>query len=486
MTRARRLIVAGLALLVGLAVAGPAMAQGGVGAATVEVRVWQNVDDDRDLYVSARPAGGSWRTLGTAPLALDGAGARYRYGDIALAVPDAVVIRVWQDVAEGGRFYVGARPAGRSWQGRHSLSLADGLGASGRYRYGDITIVVSLPDGVRPALGPVIPSVTVAFEDGFPVAERAGIEARLKDEFHDVAVFFAERYGLTAPGLTILMMRPADEKRIEYANNTIRMVDNFERIVSRSSDQHGNTLTIESSDFASLWAVAHEYVHALQDQLSGGRYGPHWMVEGMAVYLHYQYHDAIGRRTYERNRQLSLATARLEESSLRSMEPGFGNDSSKYMVSFLAVERLAERAGEGALFDFYRNMKTMPSWRAAFLDSFGLNADAFYEEFAEYRAENAPAQAYLEGLVLGLDGEPVRGIHIAAVRRAPNVSRRRAPCSGVTEQEWTDPSACSLNPARPCSASPLTPARRRDSWARMVASPTTAWTRGKSLSEWRA
>ena len=142
------LVVAGLALLLGLAVAGPAMAQGGGEAASVEVRVWQNVDDERDLYLSARPAGGSWRTLGTVPLALDGltASGSYRYGDITLAVPQAVDIRIWQDVDEGWRFFLSARPAGGSWLGRFSLLPDDGLSSNGRYRYGDITLVLRLPD----------------------------------------------------------------------------------------------------------------------------------------------------------------------------------------------------------------------------------------------------------------------------------------------------------------------------------------------------
>ena len=150
-TRARTPLIAGLALLVGVAVAGPAMAQGGGSAATVEVRVWQNVDDDRDLYVSARPAGGSWRALGTVPLALDGGvsdeGA-YRYGDVALALPLPggesmnVQLRVWQNVDEGWRFSISARPAGGPWPGTRSLLPDDGLSASGRYRYGDITLAL--------------------------------------------------------------------------------------------------------------------------------------------------------------------------------------------------------------------------------------------------------------------------------------------------------------------------------------------------------
>ena len=140
-----------LALLVGLAVAGPAVVQGGAGAPTVEVRVWQNVDDDRDLYVSARPAGGSWRALGTVPLALDSGvsdeGA-YRYGDVALALPLSggasmnVQLRVWQNVDEGWRFFLSARPAGGPWPGTRALLPDDGLSASGRYRYGDITLAL--------------------------------------------------------------------------------------------------------------------------------------------------------------------------------------------------------------------------------------------------------------------------------------------------------------------------------------------------------
>ena len=334
--RVRMLIVAGLALLLGLAVAGTAMAQGGGGeAASVEVRVWQHVDDERDLYLSARPAGGSWRTLGTVPLALDGltASGSHRYGDITLALPQAVDIRIWQNVDEGWRFFLSARPAGGSWLGRFSLLPDDGLSSSGRYRYGDITLGTSLPDAGLMPPGPTIPSVTVAFEGEFPTADRVAIEARLKDEFYSTASFFAERYGLTAPGLTILMMRPTEENwsRIGYANNTIRLSENFEKIVS--SDQNRNTLTIEVGEFEFVKAVAHEYVHALQDHLSEGRYGPNWIVEGMAVYLHYQYHDAIGRRSYTRSHQLSLATARLEDVSLRSMEAYFGGNESPNMQS---------------------------------------------------------------------------------------------------------------------------------------------------------
>ena len=61
----------------------------GAATATVEVRVRQDVNDALSIYISARPEGGNWRTLGSIPLPLgDGfsSSGRYRYGHIVVAV----------------------------------------------------------------------------------------------------------------------------------------------------------------------------------------------------------------------------------------------------------------------------------------------------------------------------------------------------------------------------------------------------------------
>ncbi len=73
-----------IAALAGLAIAA---AQGAF--TSVEVRVWQDTRDDRNLYLSARYEGGSWRTLGTVPVDVSrvSASGRWRYGDIVLTVP---------------------------------------------------------------------------------------------------------------------------------------------------------------------------------------------------------------------------------------------------------------------------------------------------------------------------------------------------------------------------------------------------------------
>ena len=84
----KRTLVVVLAGVFGLALLAGADAQSGA-TANVEVRVWQRVSDANALYISARPAGGSWRTLGTIPIEMDGlSGSRaYRYGDITVRVP---------------------------------------------------------------------------------------------------------------------------------------------------------------------------------------------------------------------------------------------------------------------------------------------------------------------------------------------------------------------------------------------------------------
>ena len=87
MKSVRLILIASLAL-VGIAAIGIVAAQDS-NTANVEVRVWQSTSDAESLYISARPEGGSWRTLGTIPLDMSGLNSRetFRYGDIALAVP---------------------------------------------------------------------------------------------------------------------------------------------------------------------------------------------------------------------------------------------------------------------------------------------------------------------------------------------------------------------------------------------------------------
>ena len=82
-------IIGGLVVALAVSIGAGVLAQS-QRTANVEVRVWEDVNDPERNFISARPEGGSWRTLGTIPIPLtDGVSSsgRFRYGDITLAVP---------------------------------------------------------------------------------------------------------------------------------------------------------------------------------------------------------------------------------------------------------------------------------------------------------------------------------------------------------------------------------------------------------------
>lgn len=143
----------------------------------VELRLWQHVDDPRDIWISARPAGGRWDALGTIPFPLDTHGfslhlqSFHWFRDLTIARTE---LRVWQRHRAPELFYVracvmrcanwlkpftqtnprtarevaeawppsadGRRVYGWSPLGMIPLRLDHGQSSSGRYRYGDLTV----------------------------------------------------------------------------------------------------------------------------------------------------------------------------------------------------------------------------------------------------------------------------------------------------------------------------------------------------------
>ncbi len=168
-------LVLALAFSAGSGVAG-AQQQGidGNDTVDVDVRVWQHVRDPLRIYISARPEGVRWDTLGTIRLLLDdglSSGRAYRFGDITV---EGVEVRVWQRVTEPLRIFISARPVGGDWDvvGTIRLLLDDGHSTSGNYRYGDITVAVPLDTDGAPVVvspgGEEVPRLailTIAFRE---------------------------------------------------------------------------------------------------------------------------------------------------------------------------------------------------------------------------------------------------------------------------------------------------------------------------------
>ena len=172
--------------VVALGVAG-VMAQSG-STANVEVRVWQRVSDAERLYISARPEGGSWRTLGTIPIDMTGRSSSraYRYGDITVTVPRSgasaavVEVRVWQRVRADLSLYISARPRDGSWGTLGTIPLdMSGRSSTGTFRYGDITVRVPLSGAPPPSGSP--PAATCTFTTQFERVSAATWQVRNAD-----------------------------------------------------------------------------------------------------------------------------------------------------------------------------------------------------------------------------------------------------------------------------------------------------------------
>ncbi|MDE2752571.1 MAG: hypothetical protein OXI83_08360 [Gemmatimonadota bacterium] len=116
----------------------------------------------------------------------------------------------------------------------------------------------------------------------------------------------------------------------------------------------------------------------------GGSRGPQWLEIGTEQYTASAYRAATRRETFEGIRSMLRGLADQTEHPLPSQ---FGLvDNTAQALSFLAADWLAQRAGEPALFEYYRLLPSSDTWQDAFEGAFGITIDDFYQEFAEYRA----------------------------------------------------------------------------------------------------
>ena len=117
--------------------------------------------------------------------------------------------------------------------------------------------------------------------------------------------------------------------------------------------------------------------------------GPHWLQLATRGYAASAYRDAAGIETLDEARRARSQLARRMAEPLSSLtalpEPGAFPDEAAEALSFLAGDRLVARAGESAIFEYYRLLGSADSWQEAFEAAFGITIDDFYEEFAEYR-----------------------------------------------------------------------------------------------------
>ena len=102
-------LLLGVAILTGASIA-VAQEQSG---STVEVRVWESVDDPSLNYVSIRLGGGRWHTQALDLEEVSGSG-RFRYADLRVAPDGAepVAVRLWESVGDASVNFLSVRLGG--------------------------------------------------------------------------------------------------------------------------------------------------------------------------------------------------------------------------------------------------------------------------------------------------------------------------------------------------------------------------------------
>ena len=153
-----------------------------------------------------------------------------------------------------------------------------------------------------------------------------------------------------------------------------------------------------------------------------GRHGPAWLGLAARTYAEHTYEAVTGDVTLKEIHAREVRHVRHGTFTLESLRLWDDVISAGYQearaLAFLAGEWLAERAGEPALFDYFRQLPTSDTWQSALEAAFGMSVEDFHAEFEAYRAEVAPPFVLyrIRGVLLDPAGNPSVGAWVAANR----------------------------------------------------------------------
>ena len=242
-----------------------------------------------------------------------------------------------------------------------------------------------------PHLADDVDAPVLVFVGELPAATRTAV----REDFEGALAFFRDRLGEASGDYTLYIGADAASLR-----DVFKQIDGRESThASYCSAPRGPVVLISlqcTPDFAWLHSL-----YVLRGLAAPGvtpagypSQGPAWITEGTHPYVAELYRAArdSGEFGGVRSAQARLAAqTRLPLSSMATTE-AFRSETRAVgrALGFLAVDWLVERAGERALFDYYRRLADSPSWEDAFEAAFGIAVDDFYEQFEAYRAEVAP------------------------------------------------------------------------------------------------
>ena len=143
----------------------------------------------------------------------------------------------------------------------------------------------------------------------------------------------------------------------------------------------------------SNFVLAHEYMRIVQNE-TGSREAnlleaPLWLTHGSAEWVESIFESLHGGRAYATSQAINRRAALIARETYALHDPSMCADCAPhfaaYTMGFVAVERLAELAGEEAIFAFWPRLKQAyeagEGFEEAFEATFGLSLARFYATF---------------------------------------------------------------------------------------------------------
>ena len=294
--------------------------------------------------------------------------------------------------------YYRLRQSSVSW--RAAFEAAFGIAVDDFYaEFGEYR--AELTAGRLPHLADDVDAPILVFEGEIP----PDTAARIRAEFESVQVFFRERLGGGPADYTVFVV--ADWPAAVSVHLRVSGV-----VGDPNCGSLGVHLSVHvlSCDPSVVTDIAWQHFIVVRDRLAPtaslppapeGYWprGASWLQTGIARYVEAATLAAVSSETLSRSRNRNIAAARHALALLRNMEASAGFDvvgsRAANGLAFLAANWLVQRAGEPALFEYYRLLPSLDSWEAAFEGAFGIGVAEFYDAFEAYRAEVAPPLPHL-------------------------------------------------------------------------------------------
>ena len=272
----------------------------------------------------------------------------------------------------------------RGW--RHAFERAFGLGLERFYEI------------VEPYINEIAPPIPHLADDrNEPVLVLLGdiapeAAAAVRADFEGAQRFFSERLGVDGADYTVYVA--ADDESAAPAFRKVLAADPYAGFCFTGLGNLALVMTLDCGRPLARYLGRFHYTDvqsSIRAEASFADRSPIWLRYGFGEYARYAFLAEAGPETLDQIRSRLAGVARRVASPLPAFERTYTATPVELIqpLFYFAVERLVERAGEKAIFEYQRRLSPSESWQETFEAVFDIAVEDFYEAFEADRADIA-------------------------------------------------------------------------------------------------